>query len=73
MTHQSTPRYLTEKQVATITGFAVQTLRNWRHRGVGPVYCKVNNAAIRYPWGDLLSYMDQQKVGAAERGAAFTL
>lgn len=62
MTLQNMPRYLTEKQVAVVTGFAVQTLRNWRHRGVGPMYCKVNQAAIRYPWGDLLAYMDQQKV-----------
>jgi len=66
MTHQNAPRYLTEKQVAVITGFAVQTLRNWRHRGVGPVYCKVNRAAIRYPWGDLLSYMDEQRVITAD-------
>ena len=64
MNQEHNPRYLTEKQVATITGFAVQTLRNWRSRGIGPTYCKVNNTAVRYPWRDVLDYMDSYRVSA---------
>ena len=62
MEHPNTPRYLNEKQVAILTGFAVQTLRNWRSRGIGPVYCKVNNTAVRYPWRDTLDFMESCKV-----------
>jgi hypothetical protein len=67
MSIEIAPRYLNEKQVATITGFAVQTLRNWRNRGIGPVYCKVNDRAVRYPWRDTLDFMDAYKIKPQHR------
>lgn len=54
-------KYLNEKQVAGLTGMAVQTLRNWRHRGTGPSYVKLNTT-VRYSWQDVCAYMEGNKV-----------
>jgi hypothetical protein len=56
-----TPIYVTEKKVAEIMGYAVQTLRNQRFRGTGPTYIKLTRA-VRYSLEDVFSYMEQRKV-----------
>lgn len=56
-----TPKYVTEKKVAEIMGYAVQTLRNQRFRGAGPTYIKLDRA-IRYSLEDVFNYMEQHKV-----------
>jgi hypothetical protein len=53
--------YITEKQAAPLGPFAIQTLRNWRHRGIGPPYRKVGTA-IRYERGEFLAWLDSYKV-----------
>lgn len=54
-------RYINEFEVAKITGFAVQTLRNWRFQRRGFPYSKLNKA-IRYNIDDVLKYMEAQKI-----------
>lgn len=56
------PQFLNEKEVARITGLAVQTLRNYRCRGEGPAYCKIGKRSVRYPLDDLISFMDKSKI-----------
>ena len=56
-----TPQYVTEKKVAEIMGYAVQTLRNQRFRGAGPTYIKLDRA-VRYSLEDVFSYMEKHKV-----------
>jgi hypothetical protein len=48
---------LTEKQVAAILQTAVQTLRNWRCRGVGPAFTKVG-PLVRYTPQALRDYSE---------------
>jgi hypothetical protein len=56
-----TREYITEKEAAKIGPFAIQTLRNWRHRKIGPPYRKIATA-IRYERGEYLDWIDSYKV-----------
>ena len=49
-------RFLTEKEVAVMTGISVHTLRNRRHRGVGFPYNKVGKS-VRYSLLDVERFM----------------
>jgi len=48
--------FLTEREVAKLTGIAVQTLRNWRCMRVGPPYVKIGRL-VRYPKDELDKFM----------------
>jgi len=54
-------RWITEKEVAELTGFAVQTLRNDRCRCKGLPYYK-KNRSVRYLLSDIRTFMEQRKV-----------
>lgn len=54
-------RFVTEKEAAAISAFPLQTLRNWRHLGKGPVYTKVGRS-VRYPLDDLYKYFDARRI-----------
>jgi hypothetical protein len=54
-------QYLTEKQVAEITGRALQTLRNERFLGRGIPYVKVGRS-IRYSLEDVVGFMEARKI-----------
>ncbi|MBN1932312.1 MAG: helix-turn-helix domain-containing protein [Desulfobacterales bacterium] len=54
-------RYLTEKEVSDLTGFALSTLRNDRHTHKGMPYIK-KGRAVRYHMGDVINYMEARKV-----------
>lgn len=58
---QDLPRYVNEQEVSRITGLAVQTLRNYRYLGTGPVFLKVGRA-IRYKIEDIITYMEKQRI-----------
>ena len=54
-------RYLREQEVAEITGRAVPTLRNERHRGEGIPYIKIGRS-VRYSEDDVVKFMESRKV-----------
>ncbi len=54
-------QYLTEREVSKMTGRAVQTLRNDRHRGVGIPYVKLTRQ-VRYDLADIIEYMNSRKI-----------
>lgn len=59
------PRYhpnalLTEKQAAEVLNITVNTLRNNRCAGKGPIYCK-KDGNIRYRFADLLDFIDKSR------------
>lgn len=54
-------QYLTEKQVAAITNFAIQTLRNHRQNSQGIPYLKINRS-IRYRPADVTEYMEKTRI-----------
>lgn len=58
-------RLLTEAQVADLTGFAVQTLRNWRCRRKNLAYLKVNRT-IRYQESDIREFLKNCKIRPRE-------
>ncbi len=58
-------QYLTEKQVAEMTGRALQTLRNERFLGRGMPYVKVGRS-IRYSLEDVVEFMESRKVGTQD-------
>ena len=65
--------YLGEKQVASMLGLAVQTLRNWRFQGRGPSYVKLGPRAVRYKLGDVLDFAEERRIepqGREQRGEA---
>ena len=55
-------QFLTENEVAMITGLSVFTLRNWRFMGKGIPYCKAGGRAIRYDYSDVLEFMRGQRI-----------
>lgn len=55
------PRYLTEKEVARITGLSLSTLRNARFQGRGLPYVKLGRS-VRYDLKDVVKYMEDRKV-----------
>jgi len=54
--------YLTEKDVATVTGRALSTLRNERFMRKGLPYLKVGGRSIRYKNEDVRSYMEGRRI-----------
>ena len=62
-------QYLNERQVSEITGRALQTLRNDRHRGRGFAYVKLGRS-VRYSIQDVVGYMESHTIQTADtRGA----
>jgi predicted DNA-binding transcriptional regulator AlpA len=54
-------RYLNEKEVAALIGFAVQSLRNWRFLGREPGYIKMGRS-VRYQLKDVLEWMESHRI-----------
>lgn len=55
------PRYLTEKEVAAMTGLSLSNLRNSRFLGRGLPYVKIGRS-VRYNLDDVIEYMESRKV-----------
>jgi hypothetical protein len=60
------PKYIDEREVANITGFALSTLRNNRFKGAGIPYVKVGRS-VRYSLGDVVQYMECRKIQTGDR------
>jgi predicted DNA-binding transcriptional regulator AlpA len=56
-----TTRFITETEVAGITGLSVQTLRNWRFIGKGFAYVKAGRS-VRYQYQDVIAYMEDRRI-----------
>ena len=51
---------LNEVEVAQLLGVSVRTLQEWRQKGLGPPYLKLNErkrGAVRYDPGDIRLYV----------------
>ena len=59
-------RYLTEKQVSEMTGFALSTLRNNRFKRQGIPYLKIGKRTVRYLLDDVLAYMESRRIQTEE-------
>jgi len=57
-----TQLFLNEREVAEMTGFAVQTLRNWRFSRKAIPYLRVGKRSIRYKLMDVLAFMEQNRI-----------
>jgi len=58
-------RYLNEREVSRITGFALPTLRNHRHIGRGIPYLK-RGRSVRYSLSDVVQYMEAGRISTGE-------
>lgn len=56
---------LDENEAAASLSVAVQTLRNWRWKGEGPLYVKVGARLVRYRRGDLDAFIHAGVAGKA--------
>jgi len=52
---------MTEKEAAGILCYSQRALQNWRVRGGGPEYVKVNGNSVRYQMRDLTAWIDERK------------
>jgi predicted DNA-binding transcriptional regulator AlpA len=52
------PQWLTDKEVAQMTGLSVCTLRNWRNQGRGPRYDKPTPRVVRYRLTEVEAFME---------------
>ncbi len=57
---------LNDVQAARYLGLAPQTLRNMRHYGKGPAYCKLG-ARVVYKVGDLELYLAKRRIDPEAR------
>lgn len=57
----SLPRFLTETQVAKLTGISLSKLRQDRYRSKGIPYSKIGQS-VRYLLSDVLAFMESHKV-----------
>jgi len=56
-------QYLNEKQVSSLTGIALPTLRNWRFECRGIPYIKVGHGrSVRYLLQDVIDYMESGRI-----------
>jgi len=51
------PQWLTDREVAAMTGIALQTLRNWRHKGMGPKCDRPTKKCVRYRLTEIEKFM----------------
>lgn len=58
---QRVQQYVDEKTVSRITGLALPTLRNYRHKRKGPPYVKLGRA-VRYSLDDVREFMESRKI-----------
>ena len=56
-----TSPYLSEKEVSSLTGFALSTLRNKRFAREGIPYLKIGRA-VRYKRQDVIQYMENHRI-----------
>ena len=52
---------MTEKEAAGVLCYSQRALQNWRVRGGGPDYVKVNGNSVRYQMRDLTAWIDARK------------
>jgi predicted DNA-binding transcriptional regulator AlpA len=64
--HMNIPKYIDEREVAKITGFALSTLRNNRFKGEGISYVKVGRS-VRYNLEDVVAFMEAHRVQTGMR------
>ncbi|MGW5687586.1 helix-turn-helix transcriptional regulator [Nonomuraea sp. NPDC003754] len=50
----------TEREVATYLSKPPGTLRNWRYRGKGPRWLRLEGGGVRYRWSDVETWLDAQ-------------
>jgi hypothetical protein len=55
------PKYIEEREVARITGFALSTLRNNRFKGAGIPYLKIGRS-VRYSLKDVVDFMEKHRI-----------
>lgn len=53
-------RWVSPAEVVALTGYAEQTLQNWRSARTGPPFKKVNGRLIKYWLPDLVKWLDSQ-------------
>ncbi len=50
----------TEEELAAFLRKPKGTLRNWRYRGIGPKWRRLEGGDIRYAWPDIDRWLDDQ-------------
>lgn len=55
---------MTTAEAAAYLNFPEKTVKDWRRRGIGPAYIKINGAQVRYRLRALDEWIDSQAVSA---------
>jgi phage terminase Nu1 subunit (DNA packaging protein) len=53
-------QFVSERTLSRITDCSVRTFQNWRARGGGPNYYRVNGSLIRYDLAEALNWFRSQ-------------
>jgi len=64
------PALLTEHEAAVLLHVSPRSLQNWRVRGGGPQFVKINRRMVRYRASDLLSWVHAQTRSNTSEAAA---
>ena len=60
--HTTQLRWLTEKQVAALTGIRCSSLQKQRFKGTGFPYVKVGPRIVRYSEAEVVKYMQAHQI-----------
>jgi predicted DNA-binding transcriptional regulator AlpA len=61
----SAKQFIDDQECAEIGGFKTQTLRNWRHKGIGPPYVKIGRS-VRYDRAEFIAFLEKRKITPGE-------
>lgn len=61
-------RLLDTPAAADVLGISPETMRKWRHRGIGPAYVQLSRSQVRYRIADLDKWIKSRLIGGSSRG-----
>ena len=61
LTAKKAKQFINERELSSITGIALPTLRRWRHQRKGPSYIKINRM-VRYDYDQALEFMAEHEI-----------
>jgi predicted DNA-binding transcriptional regulator AlpA len=50
-----------EKYLAAYCSVSIESIRNWRRKGVGPAYVRLAGHMIRYSEADIIAWNERQR------------
>ena len=61
-------RFITEHDLAELTGFSTRAFQAWRLAGKGPKAYRIANKGIRYKMSDVIKWLESKEINQEKEG-----